>query len=204
MRVYAERPGRFGIQLLSDVAAVAWAIAWLWLAATTHDLLLTLQAPGRTLTQAGESVQGAFEGAARGAGDVPFVGDQLARAFAPGSDAGRSLASAGQQLIDTVAGVATGAAILVAVLGLLPVLSIWLPIRIRYARAASMAVEARGRGGDQLALRALVHRRIPGDGVDPAAAWRTGDPDAVATLADIELRALGLKELRPAIRFSSR
>jgi hypothetical protein len=203
MRLYAERPGRLGRQLLSDVLAVAWAVAWIRLAVTTHDLLLTLQAPGRTLVQAGGSVSGAFDGAAQGVGGVPLVGEQLARALTPGSDAGRSLATAGQQLVDTVGGVALGAGIVVAVLGLIPVLTVWLPLRVRYARAASAAVVARGRGGDLLALRALVLRRIPGDGVDPATVWRGGDPDAVATLADVELRALGLRELRPPVRFSA-
>lgn len=204
MRVYAEQPGRFGVQVVADLLAVGWTAAWIWLAATAHDLLLTLQSPGRTLVQAGDSVSGAFDGAARGAGNVPFVGEQLAGAFAPGTDAGRSLAAAGQQLIDTVANVATGAAILVGLIGVLPVLSIWLPLRVRYARTATAAAAARARGLDQLALRALVLRRIPGDGVDPAAAWREGDPDAVAELASIELRAAGLRGPRVPLRFSAR
>lgn len=202
MRVYAERPGRLGLQVLADLLAVAWTVAWIWLASTTYDLLLTLQSPGRTLVQAGGSVSGAFDGAAQGVGNVPLVGEQLAGAFAPGSDAGRSIATAGQQLIDTVANVALGAAALVALLGLLPVLSIWLPLRIRYARTAGAAAAARTRGLDQLALRALVLRRVPGDGVDPAAAWREGDPDAVAELASIELRAAGLRSPRVPLRFS--
>jgi len=201
MRVYAERPGRFGLQVLSDVLAVAWAILWILLATTTHDLLLTLQGPGRTLVEAGGSVSGAFDGAARGVGNVPLVGGQLAQAFAPGSDAGRSLVTAGQQLIDTVGGIALGAGLLVAVVGLLPVLTLWLPLRIRYARSATHAVAARAAGPDLLALRALVTRRLPRSTDDPAAAWRTGDPDAVAALAAVELKALGL---RPARSLSGR
>ncbi|GAA4540753.1 hypothetical protein [Pseudonocardia xishanensis] len=196
MRVYAERPGRFGLQALSDLLAVAWTVGWIQLATTTHDLLLTLQAPGRTLVQAGDSVSGAFDGAARGVGNVPLVGDQLSQAFAPGSDAGRSLVTAGQQLVDTVGGVAVGAGLLVALIGLLPVLTVWLPLRVRFARAATHAVAARAAGGDLLALRALVTRRLPVSGTDPAALWRAGDPDAVAALADVELRALGLRSLR--------
>ncbi|MFC5950781.1 hypothetical protein ACFQH9_21155 [Pseudonocardia lutea] len=199
MRVYAERPERVAGQVLADVVAVAWAVVWISLGVAAHDLLLRLQGPGRTLVQAGESIRGAFDGAARGAGEVPFVGDRLAGAFAPGADAGSSLVAAGQQQIDTVAAVATGAGVLVAVLGLLPVLAVWLPLRIRYARRATAAAGAREAGPDVLALRALTHRplrtllRIT---PDPAGAWRTGDPAAVAALAEAELRSLGLRGLR--------
>ena len=204
MRVYAERPGRAAGQLLSDLVAIGWVVLWVLLALGAHDLVLRLQAPGRTLVDAGGSVQGAFDGAAQSAGGLPLVGDRLADALAPGSDAGARIVAAGQQLIDTVGLIAIGAGVLVGVLGVLPVLAIWLPLRVRYTRRASAAVAARARGGDLLALRALLRRRIVVEGVDPATAWRAGDPDAVATLADLELRALGLRELRPAVRFSAR
>lgn len=46
-----------------------------------------------------------------------------------------------------------------------------------------------------LALRALTHRpstALAAVHPDPAAAWRDGDPDVTARLADVALRALGL------------
>ncbi|GAA1869092.1 hypothetical protein GCM10009836_57080 [Pseudonocardia ailaonensis] len=193
MRLYAERPARLTGQVLADVLAIAWAVVWILLGVAAHDLLLRLQGPGFTLVRAGESIRDAFDGAARGAGDVPLIGDRLAGAFGPGSDAGRTLVEAGQQQISVVGTVATGAGILIVVLGLLPVLAVWLPLRIRFARAATAA---RGASGEVLALRALAHRpvrQLNRVGTDPAAAWRTGDPEVVGALADLELKALGLR-----------
>jgi hypothetical protein len=45
-------------------------------------------------------------------------------------------------------------------------------------------------------LRALANqplRSLTRISDDPVAAWRSGDPDAVRKLADLELRSLGLK-----------
>jgi len=198
MRLYAERPGRLARQLVADVLAIAWAVGWILLGIAAHDLLLRLQGPGFTLVRAGDSVSGAFDGAAEGVSGVPLVGDQLAGALAPGADAGRTLTQAGQQLVDVVGTAATGLGILVAVLGLLPVFAVWLPLRIRYALAAGAAVAARGAGGDVLALRALTHRpvrELHRVAPDPARAWRDEDPHAVRALADLELHGLGLRGL---------
>ncbi|MCU1630015.1 MAG: hypothetical protein JWP64_4964 [Pseudonocardia sp.] len=196
MRIYAERPARAARQLLADVVALGWVVAWIVAGVTIHGLLLALQSPARRLVTAGETVARTFDDAARTAGGIPFVGDDLARSLGSGTEAGASLAAAGQEHIDTIAALAVTAGTGIAVLGALPVVLVWLPARIRFARAAAAAVAAREIGPELLALRALTNRPVrellavvP----DPVAAWRSADPHALDGFAELELRALGLR-----------
>lgn len=196
MRLYAELPGRLARQVLGDLLALAWLAGTGFVAMTAHALVLALQAPARALTRAGESVRGAFDEAARVAGGVPLVGDDLARALAGGSGAGSSLAESGREQAETIATVALGTGLGIALLGLLPVLLFWVPLRLRYARAAASAVAVRNADTDLLALRALAGRpvrRLLRVSPDPAAAWRHDDRAVVQRLAALELRALGLR-----------
>jgi hypothetical protein len=199
MRIYAERPGRAGLQLLADLLAVGWIALCVWVARTAEEFLLRLQGPARTLTGAGESIRGAFDDAARTASGVPFVGDDLARALGTGTGAGDSLANAGREQMEAIASVAFGTAVAIVVLGALPVLLTWLPLRLRYARQARSAVTARTVDTDLLALRAITRlpvRRLLKIAPDPAAAWRRDDRPVVRALAALELRSLGLRSPR--------
>ena len=101
---------------------------------------------------------------------------------------------------DSAAATATtaGTAVLAAVvlLGVVPVVAVWLTLRVRWVRAASSARAARAADPDLLALQALTRRptrRLLAVTPEPGAAWRGGDPDAVAALAAVELDALGLR-----------
>jgi hypothetical protein len=199
MRIYAERPGRAGLQLLADLLAVGWIALCVWVARTAEEFLLRLQGPARTLTGAGESIRGAVDDAARTASGVPFVGDDLARALGTGTGAGDSLANAGREQMEAIASVAFGTAVAIVVLGALPVLLTWLPLRLRYARQARSAVTARAVDTDLLALRAITRlpvRRLLKIAPDPAAAWRRDDRPVVRALAALELRSLGLRSPR--------
>ena len=195
MRIYAERPGRAALQVLADVAVLAWALLVVHLARAVHAAVLALQDPAQRLTGAGDSIRGAFDGAARTAAGVPFVGDDLARALGTGTDAGDSLAASGRDLAASVASAATGVAAAIVLVGIVPVAVVWLALRVRWVRAAGSARLARAGGPDLLALQALTRRptrRLLAVTPHPAAAWRDGDPAAVAALAGIELAALGL------------
>jgi hypothetical protein len=222
MRIYAERPGRAGLQLLADIGVVVWVLLVVHLARAAQAALLGLQAPAQRLTGAGDSIRGAFDGAARTASGVPFVGDELARALSAGTGAGDSLSASGRDLSASVAsaGMAVGAA--VVVVGVVPVVLVWFALRVRWVRAARSAVVARAAAPDLLALHALTRRPTadllratggtrsrdssgpsgPATGhdlvppSDPATAWRLGDPDVVSALAAVELAALGLRNPR--------
>ena len=196
MRWYAERPGRIALQLVADALAVGWIVVWVLVARAAHDLILQLQAPARAIAGAGESIKGAFDNAARTASEVPFVGDDLARALGTGTGAGESLSAAGHEQVETIATVASGTAVGIVLLAAMPVLLTWLPLRLRYARVARSAVAVRSVDSDLLALRAMARRpvrRLLAIAPDPAAAWRRDDRDVIRGLAALELRSLGLR-----------
>jgi hypothetical protein len=199
MRIYAERPGRAGLQLLADLLALGWIWLTAFVARTVHDFVLAMQGPARTLAGAGESVRGAFDDAARTAASLPFVGDDLARALGAGTGAGESLVAAGQEQMEAIARVAFGTTVATVVLGAMPVLFVWLPLRVRYARLAQSAVTARAVDSDLLALRALTRRpvrQLMRVAPDPATSWRRGERPVLHALAALELRSLGLRAPR--------
>lgn len=196
MRIYAERPARAVLQVLADVALLAWALLVAHIALAVRAAVLALQGPAQRLTGAGEDIRGTFDGAARTAAGLPFVGEDLARALGTGTDAGDSLAASGRDLAASVTSAATGVGGAIVLVGILPVVLLWFALRARWVRAASSARLARSAGPDLLALHALTRRStrtLLRVGPDPAAAWRAGDPAVVAALAGIELRALGLR-----------
>jgi hypothetical protein len=199
MTIYAERPARLFRQLLADGLAIAWLVLLVVLGRAAYDLVLQLQAPARGVVQAGEAIRGTFDGAAQTASGVPLVGDDLARALDGGSAAGSSLAQSGMEQLQTIASLALGTGIAIVVVGALPLLVLWLPLRIRYARMASAAVAVRDGDTDLLALRALARapvRRLLTASDDPASAWRRNDHGVIHRLAAIELGRLGLRPPR--------
>ncbi len=196
MRPYAERPGRLLRQVTADVLALGWLVAVVQVGLAARELLLGLRSPASGLTSAGTSIGEAFAAAAGTASRVPFVGNELAAALGGGTAAGRSLAEVGQQQYETVATVAGGTAALIVLVGVLPLLLGWLPLRLRYARAAGAAAACRHGGLDLLALRALARAPVRALGTDAAAGWRAGDPAVLHRLASMELRRLGLRAAR--------
>ena len=196
MRFYAERPLRLCRQLFADVFVVAWVVLVVTVARSAYDLIQRLQAPARALVDAGDAIRSAFEGAAGTAGSVPIVGDDLARALGTGTGAGTSLADAGREQVQAVTDVAMGVAVGIVVLAAVPVVLLWLTLRVRYARAARSAVTVRSVDDDLLALRAMAHmpvRSLLTVSDNPAAAWRRDDREVVRGLAELELRSLGLR-----------
>jgi hypothetical protein len=224
MRIYAERPGRVVLQLLADVGVVVWVVLVVHLARSAQAAVLALQSPAQRLEGGGGSIRDAFDRAAHTASGVPFVGDDLARALGSGTDAGSSLAASGRELGTSVASAGLALAAAIAAVGVVPVVLVWLALRIRWVRAARSALVARTAAPDLLALHALTRRptaalfratggtdpagrsspaRDPGlvpPFPDPAAAWRRGDPAVVAALAAVELAALGLNGPRQVSR----
>jgi hypothetical protein len=196
MRPYAELPGRLARQLLADVLALGWLAGFGWLAYQARELVLRLRRPASGLVDAGSAVGDAFAGAAGTAARVPLIGEQLAGALRAGESAGRSLTGSGHQQLELLGTVAAWIAVLIAVIGVLPPLTLWMPPRLHYARAAGAAVACRESDADLLALRALTRvpvRRLRTVADDPAVAWRRADPEVLRRLAALELRRLGLR-----------
>lgn len=196
MRPYAERPVRAALQLLSDVLVVLWVVLVVNVALAAKALVDVLQGPGMTLADAGDAVREAFTDAANIARGVPFVGEDLAQALGTGTGAGESLATAGREQVAAVAVAANGVAVGIVVLAAVPVVLLWLTLRVRWILAARSARVARGVDTDLLALRALTRapvRRLLAVSPDPASAWRRDDRVTVHRLAELELAALGLR-----------
>jgi hypothetical protein len=199
MKPYAERLPRLAAQLLADVMAVGWAYVVVRFAEITRDLVLRLQPPANQLTEAGTTVSKVFASAAGSAQKLPFVGGQLADALRGGQAAGLSLADVGRHQYETIASVGSGSALVLVLVGAMPLLLGWLPLRVHYARIAWEAADCRKRDVSLLALRALTHVRVRAlrqVSDDPAAAWRREESDVVAGLAALELRRLGLRPPR--------
>jgi hypothetical protein len=198
VKLYGDRPGTALTQLLTDLFVVAWV--WFWIRAATklYDLVERLAAPGRKLQDAGTGMAGGLGDAGHKVGNVPGVGDALAKPFTKAAQAAEAVADAGreqQAVVHDLALVLVGL-LLVVPLGL--VLFGWLPLRVRWIRRASAAASLRGAvaGRDLLALRALATQpltRLTAIDPDVSAAWRRGDRSTVEALAELELRSLGLK-----------
>ncbi|HEY4007352.1 MAG TPA: hypothetical protein VGM60_19515 [Pseudonocardia sp.] len=197
MKLYAELPGRAARQLLADVLALGWIAGFTWLAESTREEILRLRTPANALLNAGAAIGDAFAEAARTAARVPFFGAQLAAALRGGEAAGHSLSGVGAQQIGQISTLATTTGALVTLLGLMPPLALWLPLRVYYARTAGAAAAARAHDPDLLALRALTRvsvRRLHTVSEAPAASWRRSDPDVIRRLAGLELGRLGLRD----------
>ena len=199
MRFYAEHPLRLTGQVLVDLAAIAWIYLTYRLVTGTQAAVLELRSPGHRMIAAGGQLGGTFTDAARTAAEVPLVGDRLAGALGRGTAAGEVLIDSGHHLLSIVELSASALAVAVAVLALIPLLAVWLPRRIRYARAASRVTAMREHAVDVLALHALTelpYRKLKTASADPAADWRAGDAGVITRLAGLRLAALGLRAPR--------
>jgi len=212
VRLYADRPDRRLRQLGTDLLMGVWVVVWVAVARAVHRGVLALAAPGDSVASLGRSIASSMGSAATAAGRVPVAGKALATPLSALGDAGNQVSSAGREASSSVH---TLAAVLAVVLVVLPVgwaLGRWLPGRLRWSREATAAgrLVSGGRSRAEpgsgasapapdlelLAARAVATAPLPELARLPAgtgAGWRAGDPDAVAALAGLELRRLGLR-----------
>lgn len=196
MRLYAAAPARGARQVLGDLMLLAWTAGWAWAGREVHDATLTLGRPGWATASAADEMAGRFHDVEGRIGGIPGVGDDLAAPFRGAADAAESLAAAGRSQAETVADVALLVGIAVFLIPVLLVAVLYVPVRIRFVRRASAGRRLVAADPALLALRALANqpvRALTRISDDPVAAWRDGDPAVVRRLADLELRALGVR-----------
>ncbi|MFI5911317.1 hypothetical protein [Dactylosporangium sp. NPDC051541] len=198
MKLYADRAPIAIRQLLTDLFVIVWVYAWIRVGMALFDLIQKLAVPGQKLESAGDGLASNLNSAGDKINGVPGVPDSVAAPFKNAASAAASLANAGREQQDIVNDLAWTLGIVVAVLPILFLVGIWLPLRIRYARRAGSANRLRNAtaGRDLLALRALATqplKRLVKLDPEIAALWRRGDPEAVESLARLELRSLGLR-----------
>jgi hypothetical protein len=195
VKLYAETAGLRARQLLGDLAVVAWAALWVWAGLTLYRLVEKLAVPGARLEQAGGGFAGDVAEIQQRVGRIPVVGNELQGPFGRLAGVGQTLADAGATQQAAVHQLALWLGVVVAAVPIVALLLAWLPRRVAWAREAGAASRLRLDGADLelFAIRAVanrslreLHRVTP----DPAGALRAGEFSA---LADLELRALGLR-----------
>ena len=204
MKLYADSPGHFARQLLSDAALVGWVLLWIWAGLAVHDATMELAGPGYQITESATGISDSMTEAGGVLADLPLVGDEAQAPFDQASGAAEELAEAGRAEVRAVESLADGLGLAVGLIPILVVVAFYLPARVRFVRRATAGarlVDA-GEDLDLFALRALAHQplhvlaRITDD---PAGAWRRGDRAVTDRLAELELRDNGLR-LPPARR----
>jgi hypothetical protein len=195
LQVRAARPGR---RLLADGLVLLWVLGWLVVGRAVHAQVMRLAEPGRTVEQAGRSLQDGLLDAGRTVARAPLLGRELQAPFDAAGEAASRLAGAGVAVQDGVGRTALVAAVAVAGWPIVVVLAGWAAHRWRVRRRALVArrLLARPDGVDLLALRALAGaplERIATVAPDAAGAWRRGDPDVTERLAAVALADLGLR-----------
>jgi hypothetical protein len=204
MTLYSDFAAQRARQIVADVVSVLGIVAFIVLGVTIRGLIMTLQAAGARLSEAGSSFESTMSEISERLGGIPLIGGGIRAPFDEASGAGSTLQSAGQAQQDAVAQLATGVGLALAVLPTVVILLLWLVPRIRFARRSSWArvASASAGGVDLLACRALATRPLPlimAAHPDAAGGWRSNDPAAVRALALLELRASGVRPDRAAV-----
>jgi len=198
MRIYSDFAGRRTRQIIADVAALVAIGLWIWFGVTVFHLVNGLASWGVQMEEAGAGFAGTMTDVGETLGGIPLIGPGIRLPFDGASEAGAALEAAGRDQQEAVLQLATTLGIGIPLLPILTILALWLVPRILFIRRAGRAREVvkAGAGMDLLALRALSTQRLSAIvDIDPDAlgAWRRGDPEVVRRLAQLELRAAGVR-----------
>lgn len=198
MKLYSDFAGRRTRQIVGDLVALGLIAVWVWFGATVFALVNGLAGFGVQMEQAGAGFRETMEDIGENLGGVPFIGGGIRVPFDGASEAGAALEQAGRDQQEAVFQLALVLGIGVTVLPILMILLLWLVPRIRFIRRAGRATQAvrTDAGVDLLALRALATSKLAAVTAiddDPLGAWRRGDPRVVRELAQLELRAAGVR-----------
>lgn len=198
MKLYADASVRRTFQIVSDAAVVLGIVACVLLAHRVHDAALKLAAPGHRIESSASDLATRLHDAGKSLSGVPLVGDGASKPFEGASGAAAGLASAGHGEVEAATSLANWLGVVVFLIPVVLLLAFYLPPRVRFIRRATAGQRFLDSGADLdlFALRALANQplhvlaRIDDD---PAGAWRRRETAVVGRLADIELRAAGLR-----------
>lgn len=187
-----------------NVALAVWAVFWIGIAAYTAYEVAALRTLGHTVVKAGVATESTGHALAA-VGHLPLIGGRISGLAAQAVAAGASARASGASTATTIDRLAVLLGIAIALIPTVPLLGLYLPLRLSWRRDRKAVRLAIARwDGDVgleafLAQRALAHlsfaelRELGYDGTPGS------PPDA--ELAAAELRRLGLD--RPARRLAA-
>jgi hypothetical protein len=198
MVLYSQIPSRALRQALGDLWLLAWSAFAVWCALEVRERIEALAAPGRAIADAAMGITRNLDTASTAAGYIPLVGGVLARPFEAMGAATTLIETAGRAQADAVMSIASLLQWTIIILAIVPLASLWIPLRIAFIRRASAARRFVDSAADLelFALRAMARQplhvlaRIT---PDPVGAWRSGDQVTINQLARLELRAEGIR-----------
>lgn len=198
MKLYADLPARRTIQVVGDLAVIAWIWVWIVMAHKVHDSTLRLATPGYKIESASGDLASQLRAAGKKVAGLPLVGDEVRKPFDGAGGAAEGIARAGRQQVEAVGSLAHWLGLAVALIPILLLLWNWLPARIAFVRRATAGQKFLDATADLdlFALRAMAHQplhRLARLDADPAGAWRRGDTQVIGDLARLELRSVGLR-----------
>jgi hypothetical protein len=178
-----------------DAALAIWAAFWVGIAAYTAYEVAALRTLSRTVVKAGAATESTGHALAA-VGHLPFVGGRISHLAAQAIAAGASARASGASTASTVDQLAILLGIAIALIPTLPLLGLYVPLRLGWRRdrkAVRLAV-ARWDGEPGLeaflAQRAIAH--LPFEELRELGYDGTAGSPSNAELALAELRRVGL------------
>lgn len=189
-----------------NVALAIWAVFWIAVAAWTAYEVAALRTLSHTVVKAGTATESTGHALAA-VGSLPFVGDRISHLAGQAVAAGASARVSGASTATTIDRLAVLLGIAIALIPTVPLLALYLPLRIGWRRDREGVRRAIAQWDGEpgleafLAQRAIAHlpfhelRRLGYDGTEGSAQR--------SELAAAELRRLGL-ESQPQWQFELR
>lgn len=196
--VYAKPGRRLLRQVLSDLFAVVWVIAWYLAGRAVYSVIHAVAEGAREMADVARGTADELADARDRVDAVPAVGDALSRpldSLASGMAEVVARADAQVTMLNTLAWLAGVVTFLIPVAIML---WLWLPRRVRFwtqARATQEFLDS-GADLDLFALRAMTN--LPMSDLarvspDPVRAWREGDARVIRELAELSFDHEGIR-----------
>jgi hypothetical protein len=198
MQIYSDFAAQRSRQIAVDVFAIAAIAAWIALGAFVYSLVIDLARFGVQMQSAGSDFSRTMSDIGDTLDGVPLIGGGISGPFDAAGGVGESLEAAGRSQQEAVLNLALGLGWGIAVVPVATILVFWLVPRLRFSRQAGTTrrLVRTGVTVDMLALRALTNQKLTvlaAIDADPVSAWRRGDPEVMRALAQLELKASGVR-----------
>jgi hypothetical protein len=187
-----------------SVALAIWAAFWIAIATYTAYEVAALRTLSHTVVKAGVATESTGRALAA-VGHLPFVGGQISDLAAQATAAGASARASGAATATTIDRLAILLGIAIALIPTVPLLGLYLPLRLSWRRDRNAVRHAIARWDGELGLEAFLAQRavahLPFEELRDLGYDGTPGSPPNAELAAAELRRLGLD--RPARRVAA-